>query len=134
VAAAKYSREGCLMCDDSPGSESAGSAPGVRFPAELDGRWVGRYEQTDGRTWQLVLTIVGGQTEASVRYPEIPRAGVLTIVGATGSTLDTRERITDGACTPSGSMAFTLIADGRLSLAYRPDGADYTASAILARG
>jgi hypothetical protein len=117
-------------------SHDAGAGTGPRaltFTDAMAGTWSGQLQQTDGRIWAMSLTIEGGSADAPVGYPEIPCAGMITMIGSDNSGVRAREHITSGSCTTNGTMVLNLVGGGRISVDYAPDASKYHASAILRR-
>jgi hypothetical protein len=102
------------------------------FPTDAVGSWAGEYRQSDGRTYQMELTVGAGSDTAQVRYPELNCAGTITVQSREGLTVHAQEHISTGACTPSGSMTIEVRYD-RITVSYSPDSGSYTAEATLSR-
>ncbi|MFI5908230.1 Hsp70 family protein [Dactylosporangium sp. NPDC051541] len=103
------------------------------FPASWAGTWTGEYRQDNGKTYTTALFITSGSGVAQVRYPDIPCLGTVTVQSQDGGVIRAQEAITSGRCTPTGTMTMRLQAGNQLEVTYRPDGATYTAEAVLAR-
>ncbi|WP_432834150.1 Hsp70 family protein [Dactylosporangium sp. CA-092794] len=105
----------------------------LEYPAGWAGSWTGEYQQDNAKSHQINLDITAGAKTAQVRYPDIPCQGTVTVLSRSGDVIRAQEAITSGRCTPTGVMTIHLGPDGRLEIAYRPDGSTYTATAVLTR-
>src|SRR5207248_2977876 len=88
-------------------------APANVFPTETSGTWVGTYQQSDGRAYQIELAITGGTDTAQVRYPDLGCLGTVTVLSRTGTSIRAQERISSGRCTLTGIMTIQLQPTGQ---------------------
>jgi hypothetical protein len=113
-------------------SSSVNRGPAV-FPGEFGGTWTGVYKQSDGQSYRMELVITANTSAGQVRYPSLGCFGTVTATSRSDQSVRAQESILNGRCTPTGTMMIELRSNGQLSITYVPDGATYTADAILVR-
>ncbi|MBT8227869.1 MAG: hypothetical protein HKP61_06250, partial [Dactylosporangium sp.] len=107
--------------------------PTLGFPAAMAGTWSGQMVQSNGTRWPMRVTIQAGADRAKVSYPSAGCTGVWTMLAHVEELVVAHEYISEGSCTVRGEMGLVLDDRDALIVEYKPEKAEYTATATLIR-